>query len=194
MLEFINETDPICVIFCASPGCFANLSQLRFILTHCQSKGIVCALVCTNMWSNPQRKTVMEEFEKELSIFGHKKVKISTQPHPHKPHEIKFFGTGALCIMVNSIEYSDPEYSEVVKPVQGIDELIQGVMDLLDDKKVLGWCSAVLNRRSFWEKCLQNTHGFFTLRVKELKSIKFNSIAEYTHFAMRGIYERFARS
>jgi hypothetical protein len=73
-----------------------------------------------------------------------------------------FFGNGALCTMVNSIEYYDPEISSERKPVQGIDELIHSVMEKLDHDKVLGWCNAVLYRRSYWEKIIQKVIGFFS--------------------------------
>ncbi|CAF3481500.1 unnamed protein product [Rotaria sp. Silwood2] len=51
MFQFIEEFKPICVIYCASPGSFANLSQVQGILDYCHYRGIICAAVLTNMWS-----------------------------------------------------------------------------------------------------------------------------------------------
>ncbi|CAF4864045.1 unnamed protein product [Rotaria sp. Silwood1] len=124
MLKLIDETDPICVIFCASPGAFADLTQLRPILRSCKEKRIFCALVCTNMWSGNRRENVIEEFKKELQFFGSQHDEYSEEPDCSKRHKVTFFGTGALCTMVNSVEYLDADIS-LAMPVQGVDELIQ---------------------------------------------------------------------
>ncbi|CAF4615634.1 unnamed protein product [Rotaria sp. Silwood1] len=173
MLELINETNPVCVIFCASPGSFADLSQLRPVLLYCKDNSIFCALVCTNMWSSNKRQKVIEEFQNELSIFGLQNDMYSDQIHSNIPHKISFFGTGALCTMVNSVEYFDPEMSSKKQPVQGIDELIHGIMQSLDDQKLLGWCNAVLHRRSYWTIVSQKMVGFFSLGLTKLRRYKF---------------------
>ncbi|CAF0950951.1 unnamed protein product [Adineta steineri] len=165
MLKFIEEKDPVCLMFCASPGTFADLKQLRPVLDYCQTKQIFCALVCTNMWSSPARKVVIEEFEKELLRFGKPTERLFQQQHTQKSHKVTIFGNSALCTMVNSIEYDDPELASVIKPVQGVDELIHCIMSTLDHEKLLGWCNAVLYRRSFWEKMSQKVDGFFSLHL-----------------------------
>ncbi|CAF5166042.1 unnamed protein product, partial [Rotaria sp. Silwood1] len=38
MRKFIEEKDPVCVIYCAAPGTFAHLAQIRPILKFCQEK------------------------------------------------------------------------------------------------------------------------------------------------------------
>jgi GTPase Era involved in 16S rRNA processing len=171
MLQFIEQTNPVCVIYCASPGSFAKLEQLHSVLEHCKTKEIFCALVCTNMWSGNQRDMVINEFQKELAFFGEKIDKFSRQLHSSTPHKVTFFGKGALCTMVNSIEYHDSDFSEQRKPVQGIDELIHGIMLALDHDKLLGWCYAVLYRRSYWEKISQKIGGFFSLRFEDLHEL-----------------------
>ena len=168
MIQFIKKNDPVCVIYCASPGSFAKLDQLHAVLDYCKTKEIFCALVCTNMWCGNTREMVINEFEKELAFFGDKIEKFSKQPHSSATHKITFFGKGALCTMVNSIEYYDPAFSTQRKPVQGVDELIHGIMETLDQEKLLGWCYAVLYRRSYWEKISQKIGGFFSLRMKNL--------------------------
>jgi hypothetical protein len=178
-LEFIDKSNPICVIYCVSPGSFSPLTPLRFLLQHCKENHIICALVCTNMWSNNKRNIVIEEFKKELCIFGDEQEKNFDQDHVPRTHQVSFFGKGALCTMVNSIAYEDPEM-ELHKPVRGVDELIECVMELLDETKLLGWCTAVLGRRSFWEKVIQKTNGFTQLRFLELKSVGEKTVVEFS--------------
>jgi GTPase Era involved in 16S rRNA processing len=171
MLTLIEKTDPVCVIYCASPGSFTKLEQLHSLLDYCKTKQIFCALVCTNMWSGNTRDMVIQEFEKELQFFGDKLDKYSNQLHSKTPHKVTFFGDGALCTMINSFEYFDPDFSDQRKPVQGIDELIHGIMEALDHEKLLGWCYAVLYRRTYWEKISQNIGGFFSLRLANLYNL-----------------------
>lgn len=179
-LDFIDETNPICVIYCASPGCFSPLEPLKYLLEHCQQKHIICALICTNMWSNSNRNEVIKEFKKVLQIFGTERETNFNQSHSPKPHQVTFFDNGALCTMVNSIEYVDEEM-DIRRPVQGVDELIQSIMELLDDKKLLGWCVTVLHRRSFWEKISQKTNGFIRFRFMELQSIQEKTASEIAY-------------
>jgi GTPase SAR1 family protein len=182
MLELIEETDPVCVIYCASPGTFADLSQLRPVLNKCKEKRIVCALVCTNMWFGNRREIIIKEFEQELQIFGPLTEKNSEQLSQSESHKITFFGNGALCTMVNSKEYLDDKWSPIPKPVQGIDELILGIMELLDEKKLQGWCAAVLNRRSFWEKIHSNTSDFFRSRLANVGKMKPGTVVSVAMF------------
>ena len=176
MLDFIEQTDPVCVIYCASPGSFADLSQIRFVLQKCKEKHIVCALLCTNMWDGNRAQYIIQEFEKELEIFGSSIEKYSNQLNSSIRHKVTFFGNGALCTMVNSKEYYNLNWSAIPKGVQGVDELIHGIMELLDEKKLEGWCIAVLNRRSFWEKICDNTNGFFQSRLNDVKNIKKETV------------------
>lgn len=70
------------------------------------------------------RDIVILEFKQVLRMFGDENEKQFPQSHSDKPHQMIFFGNGALCTMVNSIEYDDAEM-EIHKPVQGVDELIK---------------------------------------------------------------------
>ncbi len=49
MIELIERIQPICMIYCASPGSFASLDQLVWIVSECHQRNICCALVCTDM-------------------------------------------------------------------------------------------------------------------------------------------------
>lgn len=195
MIEFIEKTKPLCVIYCASPGSVAKLDQLHSVLKYCKEKDIFCALVCTNMWTDSKRNEVISEFEKQLKFFGEKTDKFSDQPQYRKSHQITFFGTGALCTMVNSMEYYDAELSDRKMPIQGVDELTHGIMEALDQEKLLGWCYAVLQQRSYWEKISQNVGGFFKLRFTDLYNL-ISSSTEGTaynfvaHFFNQSIFRK----
>ncbi|UJR12379.1 hypothetical protein I4U23_016556 [Adineta vaga] len=171
------DIDPMCLIFCASPGCFSPLAPLRNILTYCHEKHIICALICTNMWSGKDRRTVIEEFRKELKIFGNECIEKFNKESSSDTEVVRFFGNGALCMMVNSIEYEDNDL-DVKRPVQGVDEFINSIMELTDGKNLLGWCTTTLNRRSFWEKLGDKTEGFWRSRFTEILSIREKSAAE----------------
>jgi hypothetical protein len=171
MLKFIEDKDPVCLIFCASPGAFADLKQLHCVLEFCKKKQIFCALVCTNMWAGVNRHVVIEEFERELEFFGDREEKLFQQGYGQPPHRVIHFGNGALCTMVNSKEYYDQDLSNIRKPVQGIDELIHSIMEKLDNEKLIGWCNAVLYRRTFWEKLTQKVNGFY---IEDLPSISMD--------------------
>jgi GTP-binding protein EngB required for normal cell division len=181
ILKFIRDQDPVCLIYCASPGSFADLNQLHSVLEFCKNRQIFCALVCTNMWSNPNRTVVFQQFEKELAFFGARVKKPFKQQHDQSIHEVIHFGDGALCTMVNSKEYYDPEFSPVRKPIQGIDELIHSIMEQLDNEKLIGWCHAVLYRRSFWEKIKQKTAGFVSARMKDVAN--WSNTKNAAHFS-----------
>jgi GTPase Era involved in 16S rRNA processing len=144
MIQFIEQTNPICVIYCASPGSMPKLDQLQLVLQYCHTKQIFCALVCTNMWSGCHRRQLIQEFKKQLQFFGEQIDKYSNQTL-YQNHKITFFGNGALCTMINSTEYYDQDLlGNKIMPVQGIDELIHGIMEALDQDKLLDWCYAVL--------------------------------------------------
>jgi ribosome biogenesis GTPase A len=192
MKKFLEDTNPICIIYCASPGSFVDLKQLHQLLEFCKEKQIFCALVCTNMWASVNQKVVMEEFERQLKFFGDRKEKLFQQEYGQLPHKVIFFGDGALCTMVNSKEYYDPEFSPVRKPVQGIDELIHCIMEKLDGEKLLGWCHAVLYHRSYWEKIKQKTAGFVSARMKNAanwSNMMFGPTAKNAAFFLKKFLE-----
>ncbi len=58
-------------------------------------------------------------------------------------------------------------------------------MELLDEKKIQGWCMAVLNRRSFWEKIRDNTNGFFHSRLVDVKNIKTETVVSTAFFVAK---------
>jgi hypothetical protein len=55
----------------------------------------------------------------------------------------------ALCTAVNSLVYEDRELG-VRKDVEGINELIFGILTSLKDDKVAAWCYTIADNESFW--------------------------------------------
>ena len=53
--KIMKESQPLCMIYCASPGSFARLDQLQWLVDTCIQSNIFCALVCTNKYcSGPE--------------------------------------------------------------------------------------------------------------------------------------------
>ncbi len=142
---------PICMLFCASPGSFANLNHLQWLVERCVRENIFCALICTNMYSSNQRAAVMQDFKKVLQTFGQEKYDANTK--------ITYFGQAALSTMVNSVHYTDSTLNISKEPF-GVDELIYAILTSLTDEKVEGWINAILENRSFWTKMSHRTLGY----------------------------------
>lgn len=152
--EIIEKPDskPVCLIFCASPGTFVDLSQLEWLLNKCINKRhIFCALVCTNKYagSKKSRQAVLDEFNRLLSKFV-------SEP-PRIENEISYYGNIGLCASVNSVPFDGDER---IIPAEGIDELIYGIMQSLVDEQFLNWCFIVLENEAFWNNCQDKICNF----------------------------------
>jgi GTP-binding protein EngB required for normal cell division len=158
------ESKPLCMIFCASPGTFVDLTQLDWLLKLCiNKKHIFCALVCTNMYAGQTkaRQAVLDAFNELLS-------KYSDDP-PRIENDISFYGNIGLCAAVNSEPYIDEDRN---KPALGTNELILGIMESLVDEEVLKWCFVVLENEGFWNNCHHKVSGFFDKAKDTNKIIK----------------------
>ncbi|CAF1240610.1 unnamed protein product [Adineta steineri] len=152
------DAKPICMIFCASPTTFVDLTQLEWLLDLCiNKKHIFCALVCTNKYAGPlkSRRAVLETFNKLL-------LKFVDNP-PREENDITFYGNIGLCASVNSEPY---ELDDNILPISGVNELIYGITESLVDEHVLNWCLVVLENKGFWDKCQQKV----TSKVKIVKN------------------------
>lgn len=141
-ISLIEQIQPICMIYCASPGSFTGLNDLSWMISECHQRKIFCALVCTQMWSGSQRKSVIEEFCNVLNT-AHPNVQCK------KEDEIIYYDNIALVTMVNSIEYIDDGFG-VRKPVSGVEELIYGIAKCLERKQMFSWLRTVSKNKSFW--------------------------------------------
>jgi small GTP-binding protein len=142
------KSDILCMIYCASPGSYAKLEQLEWLLKECMDQHIFCALVCTNKWAgqDKQLKAVMEDFQRLLESY-HVKTR--------EENDVIFFGNMGLCTAVNSEEF---KRDTTIYEQSGIDELILGIMESLDDEKIAQWCMLAFENKRFWK----NLHNFPT--------------------------------
>ena len=135
------KSDPLCMIYCASPGSFANTEQLEWLLDVCiREHRLLCAFVVTNKWAGQksQRLAILNKYKELLSKY-----------HPQTSEEdgIMYFGNVGLCTMVNAQPYID-EDQNIRREEEGVDELIEGIMSCLDDDaKVFHWCMAVIQKK-----------------------------------------------
>ncbi|CAF1145168.1 unnamed protein product [Adineta steineri] len=151
--KIMNESKPVCMIYCASPGSYAQLDQLQWLIDTCIKSNIFCALVCTNKYCGgyDRRTQVLRDFH-SLLIRYHGMTRDEAN--------IKYYGNVALCTAVNSIVYEDREFN-VRKEIEGINELIFGILTSLKNEKIAGWCYTIANNRPFWETMQPKIIAFF---------------------------------
>jgi GTPase SAR1 family protein len=159
------KSDPLCMIYCASPGSFADTQQIKWLLDVCiREHKLLCALVVTNKWAGEkkQRLAILNTY-KELLVNYHEQTSDE--------HGITYFGNAALCTMVNAQPYID-EDQDINHPQQGVDELIEGIMTCFDDDgKIFHWCMAALqkkglknNFKGIMKQRFADVQDFFTKR------------------------------
>jgi capsule polysaccharide modification protein KpsS len=131
------------MIYCASPGSFANRKQLSWMLDECTKRQIFCALVCTNKWAGhkAQREAVMQDFQKLLERH-HRATRDE--------NGVIYCGNMGLCTAVNSERYEDEEAGRVFEQ-SGVNELIFGIMESLDHEKMAQWCLLAFENKPFWK-------------------------------------------
>ena len=153
--KIMKESKPLCMIYCASPGSFARLDQLQWLVDTCIQSNIFCAFVCTNMYCGgaARRKQVMEDFHSLLNRYHHV---------TRDENNMRYYGNVALCATVNSIVYEDRDF-DVRKEVEGINELIFGILISLKDEKAAGWCYTVAENQAFWTTMQSQLINFFEI-------------------------------
>jgi hypothetical protein len=155
MASLIDQTQPLCMIYCASPGSFAVLDHVAWLVEECYRRKIFCALVCTNMWSGRNREGIVDEFCRLLSIV-HPNIKAE------KEDNIIYYDRVALVTMVNSEEYIDNDFG-VRKPPSGVEELIFGIAKCLNRDLMFAWFRSVAQNTSFWSKMSSKLGGLLKL-------------------------------
>ena len=143
------------MIFCASPGSYARLDQLQWLVNTCIQSNIFCALVCTNKYSGgPERRAhVLSDFHSLLNQYS----LLSREADG-----VQYYGDVALCTSVNSIVYEDADWN-VRKEVDGVNELILGILTSLKGDKVAAWCYTIAENERFWE----------TMKTKLMEAYEF---------------------
>ena len=157
MRSLIEETQPLCMIYCASPGSFAQLNHVQWLVSECHRQNIFCALVCTNMWTGRNRQEIVNEFCRILNIV-HPKI-IST-----KEDNIIYYDKVALVTMVNSKDYVDVDF-DVQKPPTGVEELIFGIGKSLQRDLMFAWFKSVSKNKPFWSTMSSKINNLFKIPI-----------------------------
>ena len=170
MSSLIEQTHPLCMIYCASPGSFAKLDHVAWLISECHKKQIFCALVCTNMWSARNRDEVVNEL-----------CKLVKSVHPtiqeHTEDNVIYFDRVALVTMVNSREYINSDFG-IVKPASGIEELIYGIAKCLNRDLMFAWFRSLAQNKSFWTKMSSKLSRLLQIPVDKFFSL-FDSLNNY---------------
>ncbi|CAF1585997.1 unnamed protein product [Rotaria magnacalcarata] len=167
MASLIETTNPLCMIYCASPGSFAILEHVAWMVSECHRNNIFCALVCTHMWMGRNRQNVVDEFCKILNT-------LYPQITPTKEDGIIYYDRIALVTMVNSTEHVDEDFG-VVKPPLGVDELIFGIAKCLKRDFMVAWFRTVSENKSFWTTMSSKLSNLLKIPYE-----KFNNLVEHT--------------
>jgi len=163
MASLIEQTQPLCMIYCASPGSFAVFDHVAWLVEACYRKNLFCALVCTNMWAGRNRQEIINEFCRLLN---------SVHPNiaPNKEDNIIYYDKVALVTMVNSQEYTDKDF-DVTKPPSGVEELIFGIAKSLNRDLMFAWFRSVAQNTSFWTKMSSKLSNLLKIPTETLNSL-----------------------
>lgn len=159
--KLITTTKPLCMIYCASPGSFAKLNHVKWLVSECANQKIFCALVCTNMWAGRNRQIILNEFRDILQEI-HPNVK------PIEADKVIYFDRFGLCIMVNSESYIDDDIGFRKDP-SGINELILGIAKSLNQEDKLDWFQVIAQNQSFWSQTTFESKKLLDVPQKEVK-------------------------
>jgi small GTP-binding protein len=134
----VKEKNPICLIYCASPGSYADVEHINLVIEQCKKLKVFIALVVTNMYASDEVDDILETFK--ILLLRHS---IQTK----SADDVFYYGTIGLCTLVNSIEYKS---QGVIMKETGVDELMLGIMNSLSEEKLLQWCFALMDNGPFW--------------------------------------------
>ncbi|CAF3522348.1 unnamed protein product [Rotaria sp. Silwood1] len=166
MTSLIEKTHPLCMIYCASPGSFAVLDHVTWMVSECHQKNTFCALLCTNMWSGRNRQSVVDEFCKLLNT-------VHPQIKPTKEDGIIYYDRVALVTMVSSTKYVDEDFG-ITKPPSGVNELIFGIAKCLERDFMIAWFRTVSEHQSFWTIMSSKLCDLFKVSYE-----KFNTLYQH---------------
>ncbi|CAF2934828.1 unnamed protein product [Rotaria sp. Silwood2] len=150
----VKNKNPICLIYCESPGSYANGEHIKVIIDQCNKLKIFIALVVTNMYASDEADDILENFKSLLAYHS-----IQTKASG----DVFYYGTIGLCTLVNSVEY---EAQGVIMKPAGIDEFMLGIMNSLSEEKLLQWCFSLMDNGPFWVR----TQGRIWKTLHYLKS------------------------
>ena len=138
MKVLVKEKNPICLIYCASPGSYADVEHVKLILEQCKKLKVFIALVVTNMYASDEVDDILDDFKNLLARHS-RQTKADG--------DVFHYGTVGLCTLVNSTEY---ELEGQIMKQTGVDELMLGIMNSLSEDRLLQWCYAIMDNGPFW--------------------------------------------
>lgn len=136
--NLVKEKNPICLIYCAAPGSYADNEHIKVVIDQCYKSKVFIALVVTNMYASDEVDDILENFKTLLSVHSGQMKAVG---------DVFYYGTVGLCTLVNSIDY---EAQGVKMKPAGVDELMVGIMNSLSEEKLLQWCFALMDNGPFW--------------------------------------------
>lgn len=163
MTQLIEETKPLCMIYCASPGSFAQLKHVQWLTAECHRRGIFCALVCTNMWAGRNRQEIVDGFKRILSV-------VHPSIQPTQEDKTIYYDKVALVTMVNSQEYIDHDFN-VRKSASGVEELIFGIGKCLKRDLMFAWFKTVSQNKSFWSSMSSKLNSLLKIPTDTISSL-----------------------
>jgi GTPase SAR1 family protein len=151
--KIMMQSNPVCMIYCASPGSFACIDHIKWIIETCIKSNIYCAFVCTNKYSggHQKRTQLLKEFHALLSEY---------EPMTKEENYVRYYGNIALCTSVNSIPFENEDFG-TIKYVEGINELLFAITSALKDEKLVAWCYTISDNHSFWSTMANHILAFF---------------------------------
>jgi small GTP-binding protein len=153
--KIMMQSNPVCMIYCASPGSFANIEHIKWIIETCIKSNIYCAFVCTNKYSGGSQKRIqlLQEFHSLLSQY---------EPMTKDENNVKYYGNVALCTSVNSIPFENEDFG-ARKHVEGINELLFAITSSLKGDKLVAWCYTIADNQSFWSTMANHLSEFYQI-------------------------------
>ncbi|CAF1002648.1 unnamed protein product [Adineta steineri] len=136
--SLVKEKNPICLIYCASPGSAFEVEHVKTVIEQCRQLDVFIALVVTNMYASDEADYILDTFRTLLTDHSIQTRNID---------DVYYYGTVGLCAAVNSVEYVS--HGKTMEPA-GIDELMIGIMNSLSEEKLLQWCFALMDNGPFW--------------------------------------------
>ncbi|CAF3492994.1 unnamed protein product, partial [Rotaria sp. Silwood2] len=68
--SLLSKTNPICLIYCTSPGAYAEMVHFQAIVDECKALKLFIALVVTNMYASDEADHILNIYRKALAHYS----------------------------------------------------------------------------------------------------------------------------
>jgi len=157
-LSNLNErTKPIVAFIMVNPSCYANLESFYNIVLSINNSKMKLCFVMTNMYAGSVEQK--NEMWNQLVLLA---KRIATGNLESSKDILKW--DNCLVTKINTIPYKHQKPNGKIKiyPVRGVDELIISTFSILTEDEVKGWCLAIIDNRTFWDKADHKLRGFIS--------------------------------